>query len=419
MSTSAQDVFLRRTQIIFIATIMVSCMAHAMDVSAHSTAFAGWRASAPSAVIPVAVFGEDDRQELPPELHQLKKSIGLVYSNSARSVCTGFCVAPNVVATASHCLFRTEGEQRPLLRRFRFALRAASPRRESPIEGYRTNNPGQFVLAGSRKLRVVPPIDATKDWALMRLQKPICQNAALPLADIIRENLGVAHNTRTLEQISFHNDISNWRLSYSGQCQTIKPGKQVSKEKIARDFKGAEGLVLHGCDTGGASSGSPVFQRGADNKLRVVAINVGTYIQTKVVTRGGRIVRRYQADAIANTAVTTQKIRVFLSYFSQADIIESPRTLRLLQAELKSRGFYNYPIDGSFGPATRRAIQAYSGTPELELAGLPTGKLLKRLLPKNKNINTHRVLQAPKPARPRPSPKPAKGDWRRSFVNPG
>ena len=40
----------------------------------------------------VAVFGADNRGALPRKLQALRKSIGLVYNNRARSVCTGFCV---------------------------------------------------------------------------------------------------------------------------------------------------------------------------------------------------------------------------------------------------------------------------------------------------------------------------------------
>ena len=85
--------------------------------------------------IPIAVFGKDNRRKLPEHLNALKHSIGLVYNNRARSVCTGFCVAPNVIATASHCLFRTKGERQPLLRNFKFVLKAAQRKRESSIEG--------------------------------------------------------------------------------------------------------------------------------------------------------------------------------------------------------------------------------------------------------------------------------------------
>jgi len=369
-------------------------------------------------VIPIAIFGKDDRQDLPQAFYSLRQSIGLVYNNRARSVCSGFCVADNVIATAAHCLFRTEGEQRPRLRQFKFALKAAKRKPETPIEGYRTYNPSQFVIAGSRNLRVIPPIEATKDWALMRLQKPICKNAALALADTGMEGKGLEHDAVTLEQVSFHNDVSNWRLTYSGPCRAIIPGKQVSKQQVDRDFTGSVGLVLHSCDTGGASSGSPIFQRGPDNEFRVVAINVGTYVQTKVLTQGGRVVQRYQPNAIANTAVAASKIRVFLPYFSQADIIESPAALRLLQTALQSRGFYNDRIDGSFGPATRLAIQTYRATPDLELVGLPTTKLLTRLLPEvdlaRLNTTAQTQVKLPKP-KVSSTETETEQDWRQIF----
>ena len=129
----------------------------------------------------VAVFGADNRGALPRALRSLKKSIGLVYNNRARSVCTGFCVSDRIIATAAHCLFRTAGERRPKLAEFRFVLRAQKNWPSSRIEGFQSRSPDQFVIAGSHKLKVEPPIDATRDWALMRLARPLCRGAVLPV----------------------------------------------------------------------------------------------------------------------------------------------------------------------------------------------------------------------------------------------
>ncbi len=332
-----------------------------------------------SVVLPIAVFGKDTRQRLPKSLRALKRSIGLVYSNRARSVCTGFCVADNVIATASHCLFRTAGERRPSLRTFRFILRAADGQPTSPIAGSLTGNGDQFVIAGSRRLRIKPPIDATKDWALVRLDKALCRGANLPIASPATLDRATLAGKLELHQISFHHDYRNWRLAYSDRCSSMPPGKMMTRERISQDFTSPGPLLLHSCDTGGASSGSPILAVEAGNRMAVVGINVGTYIQTRMLVEGGKVVRRFKAHAVANTAVNAATFKMLLQQFSGADILSRPRDIRDLQSELKTRGFYHGRIDGAFGPATRQAIQALRGIPGLDIAGLPTRSLLTSL----------------------------------------
>src|SRR5215468_4744195 len=64
-------------------------------------------------VQPAAVFGNDDRIPLPAKYKDLQEKIGLLFNPRSRMVCTAFCVAPDIVATAGHCLFRIAGEQAP------------------------------------------------------------------------------------------------------------------------------------------------------------------------------------------------------------------------------------------------------------------------------------------------------------------
>src|SRR5450631_4121824 len=60
----------------------------------------------------VAVFGPDDRKPLPQSYFRLGSKVGVLHDPRTRSVCTAFCVAPDVVATAAHCLYRT-GDETP------------------------------------------------------------------------------------------------------------------------------------------------------------------------------------------------------------------------------------------------------------------------------------------------------------------
>ena len=55
-----------------------------------------------SLVHPVSVFGDDQRVPLPQSLREAGSKLGVLYDSRSHSVCTAFCVAPDVVATAAH-----------------------------------------------------------------------------------------------------------------------------------------------------------------------------------------------------------------------------------------------------------------------------------------------------------------------------
>ncbi len=70
-----------------------------------------------------AVFGTDERTT-PRPVHDaaLREKIGTLTSTDNGSFCTAFCVAPDMIATASHCLFGTAATPGPKLRALRFKL---------------------------------------------------------------------------------------------------------------------------------------------------------------------------------------------------------------------------------------------------------------------------------------------------------
>ena len=149
--------------------------------AAAVTALAVAGAVASTAVL-AAVFGSDDRVEMPPRLDAVGRSVGMLFNNEARTVCTAFCVSDNTIATAAHCLFKTAGETPPRVADFWFGrLNGSNSREFARIAGVTTASTPQHVMAGSTQLRVRPPIDATRDWALVRLSRPLCRGAALPI----------------------------------------------------------------------------------------------------------------------------------------------------------------------------------------------------------------------------------------------
>ncbi len=248
----------------------------------------------PSAVHRVAVFGADDRALLPAEKRTLGRSIGLLYDERSHSVCTAFCVGDDTIATAGHCLFRTEGERPLRLKGVEFRLQPKDgPASISRIAGTKHNAEAQHVAAGSQRLRVRPPIDAAQDWALIRLQSPICKGHALPISRQPAEALVKLSAAQRVYQVGYHRDFGDWALVLGQPCAIRRSFDGADWPAIARDFVDAAHVILHTCDTGGASSGSPMLIDGPGGP-EVIGINVGTYLQARVLTQRGEVVHRYK-----------------------------------------------------------------------------------------------------------------------------
>ncbi|HWB45693.1 MAG TPA: peptidoglycan-binding protein [Hyphomicrobiaceae bacterium] len=343
-----------------------------------------WKAGIPGGghiatlVQPVAVFGKDDRTHLPAKYRALREKIGLLFNLRSRTVCTAFCVAPDIIATASHCLFSTAGERAPRLADFWFARNYDAAREYARIAGHNTRSAAQHVMAGSTHLNVHPPIDATRDWALVRLARPICSKGVLAVRALPAEQIEKEAAAKRVFQISYHRDFTPWKPAYSHPCRAGRNFGSGGWTALSRDFYEPSLLVLHTCDTGGASSGSPLLLETAHGP-EVIGINVGTYVQSRVLIHDGQVTERLKADTVANTAVAAAAFAGMLDTFRHAAILSSRQRIRELQGALKKHGFYAGPADGVYGPELRRAIEAYERAQGLPATGLATQTLLKRL----------------------------------------
>lgn len=324
-----------------------------------------------------AVFGSDDRGPLAADLGVLADSVGLVSSEPERTLCTGFCVGRRTVATAAHCLFRTAGERKPDLASFRFVVGAAGARRVAGILGRAGGALGQHVIAGSTNLRVTPPIDATRDWALMRLDQPVCRGHSLFVDKIAPLRVSRLAARGRIVNVAFHGDLKNWRLAASRNCDAKTRMTRSVRRQMDRDFSDTSALVLHECDTGLASSGSPLLAIGRGNRLKVVAMNVGTYQQTRYLVTGDSVKRRYKPATVANTAVAGSAFADPVLAFTRADILAAPRAVRRLQAALNKTGFEAGRADGIFGARTRAAVIAFERATDRPTIGLATRQLLR------------------------------------------
>ena len=340
----------------------------------HDTA--GAMAPVPSPIRPVAIFGADDRVALPDDRKALEASIGLIYEPRSQSVCTAFCVGDDVAATAGHCLFRTAGERPPRLQGFTFRLqqKGASTR----IAGAKQGGAFQNVAAGTLKLRVRPPIDAASDWALMRLDEPICKGRALPLSRQPASALVDLSTAQRVYQVSYHRDFGNWELALGHPCAIRRSFGGADWPSIARDFTDARHVILHTCDTGEASSGSPMLVDGPAGP-EVIGINVGTYLQSRVLTQKGQVVHRYKSKTVANTAVSAEAFRGVLDALQRAEILAAREDMQALQRLLAAEGYPVGAFDGRYGPKLSAAIRAFERAEGRMETGLATAELLKRL----------------------------------------
>jgi Putative peptidoglycan binding domain/Trypsin len=316
-----------------------------------------------------AVFGSDDRVEVPARLDVVGRSVGMLFNNEARTVCTAFCVSDNTIATAAHCLFKTAGETPPRVADFWFGrLNGSNSREFARIAGFTTASTPQHVMAGSTQLSIRPPIDATRDWALVRLSRPLCRGAALPIKVLAPEDLVVQAEDKRLFQVAYHRDFANWRLAYSKPCDAARAFTGATRATIAKDFTDVDQLILHKCDTGGASSGSPLLVDTANGPV-VVGINVGTYVQSRVMMREGEVLHRFSAAAFKDR----------ISEFEQAQILPNGQSIRFVQDQLQALQLYDGAVDGAYGPQLRTAISNFEQLSRLPITGLATTSLVRRL----------------------------------------
>lgn len=327
----------------------------------------------------VAVFGEDNRTKLPKRLEALRGSIGLIYNERSRTVCTAFCVADDVIATASHCVFRTKGETPPPPERFYFA-RPGTPHRSDRFAGTASKTAANHILAGSAGISTKPPIEAARDWAMIRLQGPACRGRALTIKPLTPDEIETEAHAGRLYQAAFHRDYGRWTMAYSQPCFGGRRGEAglPPPPVTERDFTDHLNLVLHTCDTGGASSGSPLLIETPAGP-HVVAINVGTFVQSRVMIEGGEVVQRAPAAPVANTAVSASAFAAKLEHLRKASVLTTAADLRALQQRLASAEAYDGPVNGRFDARLRLAIESYEARTGLPVLGLPTRSVLEAL----------------------------------------
>jgi V8-like Glu-specific endopeptidase len=350
-----------------------------------------------ASVIPVAVFGADDRVPVPPKYQKLLEGVGILFNLRAKTVCTAFCVDDTIIATAGHCLYRPDAiKNEPLkakskppatdnvtarparLADFWFARGYDATRDYARVSGYAAGAAAQNVLAGSQTLRLTPPIDATSDWALIRLARPICAKRSLTVEGTSQAEVIKRAAAGQVFQVAYHRDYTQWRPAYSKPCEVKRAFETATWETISKDFSNPDSLLLHTCDTGGASSGSPLLTD-TPTGPKVIGINVGTYVQSRVLTQNGQTIQRMKPETVANTGVGSLAFADKLEIFKSATILTAPAQLRELQVRLLLLQLYAGPTDGTYGPALKASIEAYERQSKRPVTGLATAEVLRAM----------------------------------------
>jgi Putative peptidoglycan binding domain/Trypsin len=329
---------------------------------------------------PVAVFGADERADMPEQYSALEGKIGMLYEQSTQTLCTAFCVGKGIIATAAHCLFQPKNNKLPDLNEVTFRLSYGNAYQTSGISGRHTNFTKNSIAVGTTAFNNEPPLSAPKDWALAKLERPICRFGVLKVESPSIQDLISKSKEKKIFQVAYHWDWKHWQLAYSTPCKISRDFDQIKWRFIRQHFVDDKQLVLHDCDTGGASSGSPLLlETGSADGPSAVGINVGTYTRTRILLREGRIVKRMKPDIIANTGVNGSAFGPVIESLENADLLASAEEMMKLQGELQLRGLYTGLLDGQLGRDTRSAILRFEESQRLVQTGLPTRALLRRM----------------------------------------
>lgn len=189
------------------------------------------------------VFGRDDRIEVT-EATGTFTSIGRLDSG-----CTGSVIAPNLILTAAHCLFATDGTLRPNAFTFRSHFRAgtAQVQRRAARAYYGTDRPDE---------------EREQDWAVFELEASgSAVGAPLPIdADMAL--------TAALPYI----------VSLAGFSGDVRGGAALSLHRNCSVRSRVGSRLLNDCDSTAGISGAPMLAKVGGNTV-IVGLEVSEYRQ--------------------------------------------------------------------------------------------------------------------------------------------
>ncbi|MBV1696302.1 MAG: tetratricopeptide repeat protein, partial [Hyphomicrobiales bacterium] len=323
------------------------------------------------------IFGKDERRPPPARYASFAKSVAQLETRAGNRVfyCTGFCVADNVVATASHCV--TVPEVRDHVHRTAIAVGQGADRRLTNIAGRsREATPWNIVVGSSRIQTRGTSTTFAHDWALLRTAAPVCQGRVLPV-------MGPADLPSSWQQalasdvfaLGFHHDTGTKSLRLSDACAgpgttfELALAQWIDAESEAQNVD----LLPHRCDAAQGSSGAPLFiETKGGTRVAGVMVAVQRVVNTKSVSP------TLLSHAAANRAVLAAAFRDKIALASREPETINKDSLMVLQGALKARGYL--PADaaftGAFDLPTRQAIIDFERAQRRLVVGRPTAELV-------------------------------------------
>jgi V8-like Glu-specific endopeptidase len=339
-----------------------------------------------------AVIGDDDRQSIGDSQPALARGIGFILEAGSAYTCTAFCVADDVIATSAHCILRRDRNLSPVdLSKVRFHMfdRTPAVRRGGTEPAIRSIRAGSELQTGPGSQTTTAVFhgefstnrDSPRhfdDWALAKLQTPLCERRALSLEPVSQDELRGEINDQKLYMIGYHGGRFEEGRIRSSDCDlnSIRMGRFMRSQR--QRFANAPDLLLHRCDMEQGASGSPIFLETEDGP-KVVAMNSGSVSHLIYQVRPGSERRLLVSRYDANTAVLTRSFAGGVERFGQESLLHSESQLRRLQLLLKARGLYAGPLDALYGPGTRGAILKFEQERGWARLGVPTLELLVAL----------------------------------------
>lgn len=360
----------------------------------------------------IAVIGKDDRTDVPLLYSDTAAAIGLIIIKGKKSrACTAFCARSNVIGTNAHCLLSKSRKNPVDLSEAVFFL-PGSPAHSLSI-GYKSvasklqytdpKQPRMSIYSGDYR-RSSSFKNQSSDWAFAKLKTPICRDRTLTLEYSFQKTFRIKSKNNKIFMIGFHGDkeptkryFSNCKLKSIFNKRYIKkrselylyPGKKIKidlgngKTEIV---KPEPALLPHTCDSFKGSSGSPILMKMPGGHAVVIAINSSAVRSSSYKVyknrHTGKIIKRTRTSfgPTINMSVTTRPFLYGLvNRFTTEGLIDEPEEFRAIQFYLKYLKFYNGKIDGVYGNYTRKAIERYERSQNLQPIGIPTKRLLELL----------------------------------------
>jgi tetratricopeptide (TPR) repeat protein len=354
-----------------------------------------------SATSKIGIFGKDTRRKPPDKYSELMNSVGQLEMRLGRSrtLCTTFCVADSVVATAAHCLFGPQARNR--LTASSIAIGQGANRRVSAIAGGTEERMEWSVVSGTTSTTSAAPYNSAHDWALVRLAVPICKGRTVKLSGK-RDGSGVWPRMPESEMfiLAYHADTGASSLKVSDDCMSsdVPLEPDLARWIHAASSVSSDDLLLHRCDISRGASGSPVFLGTAIGPA-VVGLNVvAEGIRTG---RGQR--QEWDKRVSANRSILTSAFESQIALLRDTPEPVSKDELKSVQSMLKEAGYYKGEITGVYGRETRQAVLDLERAHDQPATGRPSAKLVTAARSTGDRRSMLRELLAHRQQRPRDS----------------